>query len=85
MNNKVTVLHFWPWQTSYWSFILIILVGIIIGSSVLKRFALKDVCKKAALLIFILRTLGMISPLSFLIPGCNNINLAGVTTSYNEM
>ena len=61
------------------------LVGIVIGSLVLKRFPLKEVCKKAALFIFILRTLGAISPMSFLINGCNNINLAGVTTPYNHM
>ncbi|XP_028411530.1 solute carrier organic anion transporter family member 4A1-like isoform X2 [Dendronephthya gigantea] len=60
-------------------------VGITIGTLVLKRFSLKDVCKKSALFIFILRTLGFISPLSFLITGCNNINLAGVTTPYREI
>ena len=60
------------------------LVGIIIGSLVLKTFPLKEVCKKAALYIFIVRILLIISPLSFLIAGCDDINLAGVTTSYND-
>ena len=63
----------------------LVLVGVIIGSTVLKRFPLKDVCKKSAFFIFLLRTVGFISPLSFLIVGCNNIHLAGVTTPYNQM
>ena len=65
-------------------YIKLISVGIIIGSMILRRFPLKDVCKKAALVMLILRALGFLSPLSFLMPGCNNNNLAGVTTPYND-
>ena len=40
--------------------------------------------RKSALLCFIFQLLSVTGPLAFLVPGCNEVNLAGMEVLYGE-
>ena len=56
--------------------------GVFGGSCIVKRFKLRESCKKAAKCCVIFRFVAILTVFTWLIPGCGEINLAGVTTPY---
>ncbi|XP_028408742.1 solute carrier organic anion transporter family member 4A1-like [Dendronephthya gigantea] len=59
-------------------------VGVLFGSFVVRQFSVKNVCKKAALFNVFLKILVIVAPFAVLIPGCTNVNMAGVSTIYSH-
>ncbi|XP_031568522.1 solute carrier organic anion transporter family member 4C1-like [Actinia tenebrosa] len=58
--------------------------GVLIGSLVVRRFKVRDSCKMAAKFCVIFSCVGIFGPLSWFVPGCDPVNLAGVTQPYHN-
>jgi hypothetical protein len=61
------------------------LVGVIIGGYLTYRISLKTLAKGAALLCLATQALCILGPLLFVVPGCNESNIAGVTKEYPSL
>ncbi|XP_028408706.1 solute carrier organic anion transporter family member 4A1-like [Dendronephthya gigantea] len=59
-------------------------VGVLIGSFIARQFSVKSVCKKSALYTAISQIFTIAMPFAILIPGCLNVNMAGVSTVYRD-
>ncbi|XP_046847558.1 solute carrier organic anion transporter family member 4A1-like [Xenia sp. Carnegie-2017] len=59
-----------------------IIAGVVGGGLLTYRISLKKLVKGAAFLCLILQTVAILAPLLFVIPGCNESNIAGVTKEY---
>jgi hypothetical protein len=60
------------------------IVGILFGAFVVRQFPIKSVCKRSAFYLVVSQTLTISMSFAILIPGCQNINMAGVSASYTE-
>ena len=60
------------------------IVGILFGAFVVRNFPIKSVCKKSASYLVVSQTLTIVTSFAILIPGCLNVNMAGVSTSYTN-
>ena len=60
-------------------------VGVAFGSFIVRRFPLKEACKRSALFVAVTRILGMCIALAFLVPGCRTVELAGMDKAYSKM
>ncbi|XP_031557176.1 solute carrier organic anion transporter family member 4C1-like [Actinia tenebrosa] len=58
--------------------------GIFIGSFVTKKVGVRDSCKRAAKVTFLLQLVGVWGSLNFLIPGCDYDKYAGVDVGYRN-
>lgn len=56
--------------------------GIILGGFLLKRVGLKNIAKGAAFICLVAEAVCIITPLMFVIPGCNESRIAGVSVDY---
>ena len=65
-------------------FILFILVGVLGGSFMIRALKIEGSGRKSALLCFIFQLFSITGPLAFLVPGCNEVNLAGLEVPYGE-
>ena len=60
------------------------IAGILFGAFVVRTFSIKSICKKSAFYLVVSQTLTIIMSFAILIPGCVNVNIAGVSTSYAD-
>lgn len=58
------------------------IAGIVLGGFLIKRIGVKRVAKGAAFICLITQAVSLVTPLMFVIPGCNESNIAGVSASY---
>ncbi|XP_028408691.1 solute carrier organic anion transporter family member 4A1-like [Dendronephthya gigantea] len=58
--------------------------GVLLGSFVVRKFSVKSVCKKSALYTAVSQITTIIAPFAILIPGCLNVDMAGVSTVYTD-
>lgn len=56
--------------------------GILLGGFLVKRIGLKALAKRAAFICLIVEAVCLLTPLLFVIPGCNESNIAGVSKPY---
>ena len=56
--------------------------GVLIGGLIVRRFKLKNSCKMSAKFCVIFQCISLWGGLSWLIPGCNELSLAGVSAPY---
>ena len=66
----------------FFSSIAFFLVGVGIGGYLTYRINLKTLAKGAAFLCLATQALCILGPLLFVIPGCNESNIAGITKEY---
>lgn len=59
-------------------------MGVIFGAFVVRQFPIKRVCKRSAFYVVVSQTLTFIAPFAILLPGCLNVNMAGVSTTYTD-
>ncbi|KAK3749556.1 hypothetical protein QZH41_019697 [Actinostola sp. cb2023] len=59
-------------------------LGVLLGSYLVRRFKVKESCKMAAKFCVFISMIGAFGPLCWFIPGCDPVNLAGVTRSYQN-
>ena len=57
-------------------------MGVAIGGILTFRVNISSLAKGAAFLCFATQALCILGPLLFVIPGCNDSNIAGVTKEY---
>ncbi|CAB4000586.1 solute carrier organic anion transporter family member 4A1-like, partial [Paramuricea clavata] len=60
------------------------MAGVILGALVVRQFPIKSVCKRSAFYVVVSQSFAMIVPFLILLPGCLNVNMAGVSTSYTD-
>jgi len=63
---------------------LIFSAGVLIGSYIVRRFKLQESCKMAAKFCVIFSMIGVFGPISWFVPGCDPVKLAGVTQPYHN-
>ena len=56
--------------------------GIVLGGFLVRRFSLKKSCRLSAKCCLIIQLLSVWTSIAFLIPACDDINLAGVVKPY---
>ena len=63
---------------------LYISVGPLVGGFIVSKFNLKKSLKKSAFCCIVGQILVFVVPLAYLLPGCGNVNLAGLVVDYGE-
>ena len=61
-----------------------ILGGVLIGSLIMRKIPVRGLAGKAALICFIMSIVGLATNFVWIIPGCNNTNMAGIQVPYSE-
>ena len=59
-------------------------VGILVGGYIIKRFKVKESCAKATKLCAVFSGLTLVGGAAWFVPGCGEVDLAGVTALYRN-
>ena len=59
-----------------------LVVGILGGAFLVRTFKMEESGRKSAFFCFIFQFFTLAGPLAFLVPGCNELNLAGLQVPY---